>query len=934
MTIIIIFLVLILSFSLPNSNVYDLSPNVPSNITNILGENTYHLFISNITRFHRINITMILKTHAWFTGFNEKEITFKEFQSRTDDYYSYISENIPNYYKNPSYISEDHKVILYNFFYDIKNNTVLALVLYPWHDQIYLYINICVGGDLIEFEDNHSIKTYTNLKAKNPYYFYTNISYMQTINITFITKYNKYFPFEYVDILGYENKENNEIKTIKNNHYNFMNIDEDKLTAIYSYQEYTSNINYIAFRIESRYDLDNITAKIDIVHGPYLLNKGDNKIFRNIIFGYDLYFWIKISQLQKLKINLKFNYSNKNPINYIDIFEYGSNNIFYTFYKHENKPVIIERNGSDLLTYLPYITEYSSTNYILLKIHPEENIDYLEIYTTIDDIVHHLINSIPKNLTNIKSDNQYFFFIEATIYNKLFIQLNSKNDTKKLFNYISINEHEKENNLTYIKSTNQTIGKIKIGNEFIINLSYTPENPLTKYISLVLNTNYNINYLSVKIDVWGGYYEFKGVKNISKIISGSVYYIQIKISIFQKVTMKLIMADMNINPFIYADIYEKEKQYDNKHIRYYNQIISNERKLGQLIEYFTYSIDEFTTNYILIELKPNINIKYILIQYEIANNYYELSNGENKTINALKINVPYYLNINIKQFEQINITLITDYLVNNPFEFIEIYEISDKLHITEYNKYINKSIQFTSYNNKLINSFSKMIDSFYTTSIFIKIKTNYDLEYLNIKMSIGGGAFEINKGTENNITNLFPGFSYYFLILSSNKEKLNITLTIKSNETDNPFNSMNIYEYSSKKSSLDYLKNTTSVQNTIIKDNKLIISLYYQIQSDLCNYVGLEMIPNYQINSIEWLIETEEEKNNNDNSSVSVIKILIIILVIIISITLIIFFIYIKKFCLKPSSSIIEEIDKLNNESNEKKFELALMPIDQSSSSN
>ena len=164
MTIIIIFLVLILSFSLPNSNVYDLSPNVPSNITNILGENIYHLFISNITRFHRINITMILKTHAWFTGFNEKEITFKEFQSRTDDYYSYISENIPNYYKNPSYISEDHKVILYNFFYDIKNNTVLALVLYPWHDQIYLYINITVEGDLIEFEDNHSIKTYTNLK--------------------------------------------------------------------------------------------------------------------------------------------------------------------------------------------------------------------------------------------------------------------------------------------------------------------------------------------------------------------------------------------------------------------------------------------------------------------------------------------------------------------------------------------------------------------------------------------------------------------------------------------------------------------------------------------------------------------------------------------------------------------------------------------------
>ena len=54
------------------------------------------------------------------------------------------------------------------------------------------------------------------------------------------------------------------------------------------------------------------------------------------------------------------------------------------------------------------------------------------------------------------------------------------------------------------------------------------------------------------------------------------------------------------------------------------------------MEYFTYPVDSFSTNYLLIELIPNMNLDLIEINYEINDiDYYTLNNGESKIINKL-----------------------------------------------------------------------------------------------------------------------------------------------------------------------------------------------------------------------------------------------------------------------------------------------------------
>jgi hypothetical protein len=189
-----------------------------------------------------------------------------------------------------------------------------------------------------------------------------------------------------------------------------------------------------------------------------------------------------------------------------------------------------------------------------------------------------------------------------------------------------------------------------------------------------------------------------------------------------------------------------------------------------------------------------------------------------KNLTKIIPSIPYYYFIYLKQYEQVKINLITNYLNNTPFEFIEIYELSDHNYFTSINQYNNKTIEFIKdNNNNLISSISLMIDSFYTKSIIVKIKSNYELEYLNVKMDVGGGAFTINKGTIENVTNLCLKFSYYFFVFTSQGEKLNLKLTMKSNEKNKHFHPLNIYELSNKNTAFINLPNTKGELDKIKK---------------------------------------------------------------------------------------------------------------------
>ena len=917
---------------------YDLPIGITKTFYNVLEYFYNYFFIKGVERFQRVNITMTLK------GTNKQpfsNIQMLEYILRTEDYYDYELNKEINF-NNYKILDEIESIYSINFIYDIKLYSTIALSLKFQCDLDYLDIYVEAGGGEIPFYDNIISKNITNLKANYPYYLSTNIVQYQTVLITLFTKFYEIEPFDNVYIYEFFSK----YETVYSISYgevttNTYFLNNTKLLMIsFILNSFDSlYINYIGFQFIPKFDLDYLFITMKVMGGVYYLKEKDFQKIYNIYPNYEVKIYIKSSQYETKIISLKYNYLEKNPLNNVDIYEF-KNAYGNEYYTHIKQPIIPEYNYKEYFTNLSYNVENSGTYYVLLKIYTERYLEYLKIEINTHKRIYDLTNNIPIKINDIRPGNLFYFFINATIYNNLFIKFIFNSQNKEAIKYITVNEYKKRNDLLPIKSTNQTFDIINKGNESVIKLNYIPKNSYSKYVAFLIEANSYFDYLTTQVDIEGQYYEFIEDITITKLKAGNIYYFMNKISPVQKIEMNIFIMDndsININPFNFANIYEKEKIEYNSFNKYYNQSLASKNINGKLIEYFSYNIDLFSTNFILIELAPNMNLEKVQIKFEITKIYNPINNGESASINKLMKNTPYYYFINSKQYQQVNFNLSFNYLQNIPFEFIEIYEFSEKYQYKKYNKFTNKSLEFKINNNNekiLFNSFSYMINSFYTNFIIIKFKPKFEFENLNININVGGGYYDIEKSSIKNISNLIPKYSFYFFTLSSKGDKLNIKLILDSTEIKNPFNTLNILEYSSKNSPSYYLQNSNEKIDPKLKDNKLNIFISYLVKNNSTNFIALEIVPNYYLSSIECLIELEiEDKADN---SFSIIKILIITLIGIIIITAIIFIIYIRKICLRTSSIEIENIYKNedNENKNEKKYELALFPIDPKSTTN
>ena len=162
---------------------------------------------------------------------------------------------------------------------------------------------------------------------------------------------------------------------------------------------------------------------------------------------------------------------------------------------------------------------------------------------------------------------------------------------------------------------------------------------------------------------------------------------------------------------------------------------------------------------------------------------------------------------------------------------------------------------------------------------------------------------------------------------------MNFRLIINSNETEEPFNALNVYEYSNKNYPSIYLQNSDEKFNTEIKGNKTITFISYKPKHKDTNFIALEIIPHFNISFVE--VSTESIKDDN-SCSFSIVKILTIILIVIVFITTFLFVIYIKRKCMVSSSDSIEALYPKNDDSKtiKSKLELDLLHINTNSSLN
>ena len=219
----------------------------------------------------------------------------------------------------------------------------------------------------------------------------------------------------------------------------------------------------------------------------------------------------------------------------------------------------------------------------------------------------------------------------------------------------------------------------------------------------------------------GNKYQFTYQKN-------GVYKFYTKANFAQNVTLAFYTRSITNSPFSYIYIYEYSNRYDEIYNAKKNlSMINIEGGYTDSVTFASYIVNSYDTNYIAFEVSTNLEIKYsTIVQIDVIDGVYDLSNRESKKINNIKPGGIYIFYIPANEGQKININLTTNYITDNPFNKLEISEyllrenhFNDKVTT---NQAITKETKTS--NNELISSFS------YTV-----LPDTYSIYYHNYKVA-------------------------------------------------------------------------------------------------------------------------------------------------------------------------------------------------------
>ena len=201
----------------------------------------------------------------------------------------------------------------------------------------------------------------------------------------------------------------------------------------------------------------------------------------------------------------------------------------------------------------------------------------------------------------------------------------------------------------------------------------------TNSIFINIKPLFDINSLKITKDILGGVVELYNntSKDITNLEKGYPHYFSIKTEDFLNITFNIVMDNINTIPFENVVVNE----YDYQGIKESNYVKTTKKKIlfslsnNQLITTFSYIISKWYCREIVLIINNNININHMNIKIELEKIYYDFHFSE-QTIYNLKAGNQYYLFKHVygQGYNTLYLDLTMDYIDNNPFRLIKIYE--------------------------------------------------------------------------------------------------------------------------------------------------------------------------------------------------------------------------------------------------------------------
>ena len=271
----------------------------------------------------------------------------------------------------------------------------------------------------------------------------------------------------------------------------------------------------------------------------------------------------------------------------------------------------------------------------------------------------------------------------------------------------------------------------------------------------------------------------------SKIINLSLY-LKSSIMDFNSDFFRCYMTEYTDR---YSTSYNKRK-----YINYESKRINNEK-----VSIISYKVLSSSTNYVFFQFEPFIDIYYIFARFDIIDEMYDLYNGISKTISYLEANKTFYFYEEIFQGQKADFNITMNYMSLLPFSNIDIYEYEGK--DMPFSKNIRMPISFTSKDNKLSSTFSYIVSSNSIKYISLKIRTSYDINYMNIKFEIPIVIVDLDNSISKTVNDLIFGKKYLFFIYATLYSKVKISFNTNKTTSNKPFSSAYIYEYEERNDS-------------------------------------------------------------------------------------------------------------------------------------
>jgi len=175
--------------------------------------------------------------------------------------------------------------------------------------------------------------------------------------------------------------------------------------------------------------------------------------------------------------------------------------------------------------------------------------------------------------------------------------------------------------------------------------------------------------------------------------------------------------------------------------------ISFSSSKNQLISTFSYLVSKYFSRETALKIIPNNNINYMNIKIEIENTYYEIYYEEQEIYNLTVGNKYYFHKHTYGQgINRLYLDLKMNYIDNNPFESIKVYEYKYTFdNDSKNNSIINYADIKTKIKNGLLNIYStyKITEEF-TSGVVFELTPNYNISYLKVTYEGNVNIFDVD----------------------------------------------------------------------------------------------------------------------------------------------------------------------------------------------